>query len=216
MQLIPHAEHISKPRAQLRYQRIDGMPPRGFNEPKVDEDPSGMSKLNLVGRDYYSGSGTGPEIEKISAQIWGAPLENLAIKFAQAVVRQPLSSGLAAVLDNDKYMATGEQVQRDPFRRPTGAPEWQPQTPNFPFLGTSLWRLARNFRNKLQTAQMPSILAQSAPLRTTVGAAGGAAAAVGAGWLANLLNQDNTPLSHYALGGAGLAGLLAYGRGSHQ
>jgi hypothetical protein len=213
MQLIPHAEHVSKPRSRLRYQRIDGMPPRGFNEPKEDEDPSGLSKLNLVGKDYYSGSGTGPEIEKVSAQIWGAPLVNLAVKLA---TRQPLPSGLAAVHDNATYMNTGKLVQTDPFRRPVGAPAWQSQTPDFPFLGTSLFQLARNLRNKLQTAQMPNILQQSAPLRGTVGALGGAAAAAGAGWLSNILNQKNTPLSHYALGGAGLAGLLAYGRGTHK
>jgi hypothetical protein len=216
MKLIPLSEQATKARERLRYEPIAGVPARGQNEEDHTDDPSGLSKLQLVGRHHEVGTGHGPEIEKVAVQRWGAALEDLSVKLAEVMTRQPLSPGLAALYDNDKYMATGAQVPVAPFRVPAGAPDWQPHVGNLPFIGTSAFQLARDFRNRLQGMQMPDVVRESTPLRTLLGAGTGAALAAGAGWVKNLLDGESTPLSHFALPAAGLGAWLGHQRGAFR
>lgn len=216
---IPATEVSQKARPQLRYDAISGMPPRGHNQQRSDDnDPSHMGQLQLIGRDYPSGNGAGPEIEKISRSARAYPVGLLKLATGEVpqvpqVPRKPLTPGLSAVFDSDAWNTHGTLQQKQPYGLQTGAPLWQGMTPNLPFMSTSPWQLARNFRDGVQSAKIPDWIAHSDMLRTGAGAGLGGILGAGAGLVSRFLGVDTPPPSHLAMFGSALGGLLGNIRG---
>lgn len=173
-------------RNRLRYDPI-GMPSSEGNQDDNTEDPSNLSALNLVTRDFPVGNGQGPEIDKMAN---AAPAPAAAPKFPA------LSKGMASIYDAPTYQSTGQLNLKPVYQAPAYMAPWTGNAPPLPVLNKSIFDLARGARNAVDTARLPSWMTQNRVMQGSAGAVAGGLLGLGAGHVDRFMGGPEDAPNH--------------------
>lgn len=184
------ADNLQHPRptgtSHLRYDKLDGVPESEGN-PVTDpqtEDPSGLSRLSLVTKDFPIGNGFGPELTKHATH-------------------PALSKPMASVYDQAAYQSTGRLVPKAPYRTPYYAPPWTGNAPVLPIVNRSVFDLGRALRRGIDKTSLPRWITGSRLSQAGVGALAGAGVGTGLSFLNSLQGAPaDSPGSPGAVGAA--------------